>query len=156
MVDRLSPAAVFGRLRAPGGRLRRSVMAQRPAIRWSLATAAVSVAIGLSAVGYWGVTSLSTVGGRHYLVSGRSFSSDDLITICQALDKQRVPYHVDDQRRIEVGADQFDQAAEVVSKLDLGQPSDRRYPQAHQLLAWHVGAAARAGIQRTSSPGTDP
>lgn len=123
MVDRLSPAAVLGRLRAHGSRLQRSVVAQKPVVRWSMATAAVSLAIGLSAAGYWAVASLSAVRGRFYLVSGRSFCSDDLVKICRSLDKQRLAYRIDDERRIEVTADQFDRSAEVVAKLDLGQRS---------------------------------
>ena len=35
-----------------------------------------------------------------------------------SLDKQRLSYRVDDSRRVEVVADQYDQAADVVSKLD--------------------------------------
>ena len=34
-----------------------------------------------------------------------------------------IVYRIDDQRRVEVAADQFDQAADVVAKLDLGQRS---------------------------------
>ena len=66
-------------------RLRRSVMVRRPAVRWGLALAAV---LGLAAAGYWAVTSLSTAGVR-YLASERQFSSDDLIKVCRALDKER-------------------------------------------------------------------
>ena len=56
-----------------------------------------------------------------YLASSKRFSSDDLIKVCRALDKQRIAYRVDEQRRVEVSSDQFDQAAEAISKLDLGQ-----------------------------------
>ena len=76
--------------------------------------------IGLTSAIYWVATSFSTLGVR-YLVSGRRFSSDDLIKVCTALDKQRLNYHVDDSRRVEVAADQFDQAADVVAKLEIGQ-----------------------------------
>jgi hypothetical protein len=50
-------------------------------------------------------------------------SSDDLIKVCRALDKERVDYRVDEQRRVEIAADQFDQAQMLVAKLDLGQHS---------------------------------
>ena len=41
--------------------------------------------------------SLSTLGVR-YLASSKRFSSDDLIKVCRALDKQRIAYRVDDHR----------------------------------------------------------
>jgi len=118
-IDRLSPTSALARLRALVDRLRRSVMVRRPAVRWGLALATV---LGLSAAGYWTATSLSTTGVR-YLASQRRFSSDDLIKVCRALDKGRVEYRVDEQRRVEVAADQFDQADALVAKLDLGQHS---------------------------------
>jgi flagellar M-ring protein FliF len=121
-VDRISPAAVWHRLRMHGNRLQRSVMAQRPAIRWGVAIAACAFAVGLMTVSYWALSSLSTLEARH-LLSGKHFSSEDLIKICRALDRQRVAYRVDEERRVQVGSDQFDQAAELVGKLDLGQHS---------------------------------
>jgi flagellar M-ring protein FliF len=118
-VERLSPTSALLWLRTPVDRLRRSVMAQRPAVRWGLA---LGTFLALAAGSYWATTSLATLGVR-YLQSKRQFSSDDLIKICRALDKQRIAYKVDEQRRVEVLADQFDQAAEVVAKLELGQRS---------------------------------
>ncbi len=67
-----------------------------------------------------GATSLTTFGVR-YLASERKFSSDDLLKVCRDLDKHLIPYRVDKERRVEVSADQFDEAAALVSKLDLGQ-----------------------------------
>jgi hypothetical protein len=116
-VDRLSPAAALSRLRTPAERVRRSVMAQRPAVRWGLILGAL---LAFGTASYWATTSLATLGVR-YIASKRPFSSDDLIKICRALDKQRIAYQVDEQRRVEVAADQFDQAAELVAKLELGQ-----------------------------------
>jgi len=118
-IDRLSPTSALARLRAQVDRLWRSVMVQGPAVRWGLALAAV---LGVSAAGYWTATSLSNTGVR-YLASERRFTSDDLIKVCRALDKGPVAYHVDDQRRVEVAADQFDQAVALIAKLDLGQHS---------------------------------
>jgi len=118
-IDRQSPTAALTRLRAQLDRLRHSVMVQRPAVRWGLA---LTAGIGLAAAGYWTATSLSTTGVR-YLASERRFTSDDLIKVCSALDKGPVAYHVDDQRRVEVAADQFDQAVAILAKLDLGQHS---------------------------------
>jgi hypothetical protein len=114
--DRLSLNVAPAWLRAQVDRLRRSMMAQRPAVRWSLA---LVVLLGLGTAVYWVATSWSTLGVR-YLVSARRLYSDDLIMVCRALDKQRIDYRVDDHR-VEVAADQYDQAAELVAKLNLGQ-----------------------------------
>ncbi len=116
-IDRPSSTVQLQRLRALLDRLWRPLMAQRAVVRWGLALA---VFLALGAVSYWCAGSLSTLGVR-YLVSSRRLSSDDLIKVCRALDKQLIGYHIDEQRRVEVAADQFDQAAAVVSKLDLGQ-----------------------------------
>ena len=86
-------------------------------MKWIVVLAAF---LALTAVSYWGAGSLSNLGVR-YLASSKRFSSDDLIKVCRALDKQRIAYRVDDQRRVEVSSEQFDQAAEAISKLDLGQ-----------------------------------
>ena len=115
--DYLFFTAAAAWLRAQVDRVRRSVMSQRPLVRWGVA---LLVLIGITSAIYWAATSYSTLNVR-YLVSGRRFSSDDLIKVCTALDKQRVSYRVDDSRRVEVAADQYDQAADVVAKLDLGQ-----------------------------------
>jgi flagellar M-ring protein FliF len=115
--DHLFSTAARVWLRAQVDRVRRSVMSQRPAVRWIIAGLAV---IGLTSAVYWAATSYTNLGVR-YLVSGRRFSSDDLIKVCSALDKQRLNYRVDDSRRVEVAADQYDQAADVVAKLDFGQ-----------------------------------
>jgi hypothetical protein len=120
--DRLSPTAVLRQLQTQGKRLQGSIMAQRPILRWSLAMAGCTLVIGLTTIGYWAVSSLSAVDVQH-LLSGKRFSSDDLIKVCRALDRQRVAYRVDEERRVQVSAYQFDQAAELVAKLDLGQHS---------------------------------
>jgi flagellar M-ring protein FliF len=107
-IDRPSSAVLFARVRALGDRLWQPLVAQRPLVKWGLA---LTVLLGLAATSYWGAVSLSSPGAR-YLASSRRFSSDDLLKLCRALDKQRVAYRVDEQ---------FDQAAETLSKLDLGQ-----------------------------------
>ena len=82
------------------------------------------LAVGTIAVvaylGYLGASSLSTTTEHIYLGSGRSYSWDDLNKIGRALDRQRVPYHVDDQRRVSVSEDQREQAEAAMAKLDLG------------------------------------
>ena len=115
--DHLFFTAAAAWLRAQVDHFRRSVMSQRPAVRWGML---LLVVIGLTSAIYWAAASFSTLSVR-YLVSGRRFSSDDLIKVCSALDKQRVNYRVDDSRRVEVASDQYDQAADVVAKLDFGQ-----------------------------------
>ena len=116
--DRLYLTAAQTWLRAQVDRLGRSVMARRPVVRWSVALLAV---VGMTSMVYWAATSFTTP-GVHYLMSGRPFSSNnDLIKVRTALDKQRLNYRVDDSRRVEVAAEQFDQAADVVAKLQLGQ-----------------------------------
>jgi flagellar biosynthesis/type III secretory pathway M-ring protein FliF/YscJ len=116
-IDRPSAAVVLARFRALWDRLWHPLAAQRPAVKWALA---LVVFLALAAVSYWGVGSFSTLGVR-YLASSRRFSSDDLIKVCRALEKQRIAYRVDEHRRVEVASDQFDQAAEAISKLDVGQ-----------------------------------
>ncbi len=116
-IDRPSSGVPFARTRALVERLWRPIAVQRPAVRWGLAAAAF---LAVGAASYWGAGSLSTSGVR-YLASSKRFSSDDLLKICHALDKQRIVYRIDDLKRVEVAGDQFDQAADVVAKLDLGQ-----------------------------------
>ena len=97
-------------------RLWRPIAAQRPAVKWGLAA---GVLLALGATSFSGAGNLSPSGVR-YLASSKRFSADDVIKLGRALDKQRIVYRIDDQRRVEVPAEQFDQAAEVVAKLDLG------------------------------------
>jgi flagellar M-ring protein FliF len=114
--DHRSLTGATARLGAQVDRLRRSVMARRPVVRWGVALFAVVV---MTSTVYWAATSLGTVGVR-YILAGRRFSSDDLIKICRNLDKQKIARRVDGQRRVEVAADQYEQAADIVAKLDLG------------------------------------
>ena len=57
--DRRSLTGATARLRALADRLKRSVMARRPAVRWSAALLALVV---LTSLVYWAATSLGTVG----------------------------------------------------------------------------------------------
>ncbi len=118
-IDRPSTGVPVEQLRALAERLWRPIAAQRPAVRWGLAAAVLLV---LGAASYWAAGNLSASGLR-YLASTKRFSSDDVIKIGRALEKQRIAYRIDDLRRVEVTADQFDQAAEVFAKLDLGPRS---------------------------------
>jgi flagellar biosynthesis/type III secretory pathway M-ring protein FliF/YscJ len=118
-VDRQSAAWDLGWLRARVQGFSPSVLVRRPATRWVLVVVAV---VGVSAAGYWAVSTVSSAGVR-YVAAQRRFSSDDLIKVCRTLDKGRVAYRIDEQRRVEVSADQLDQADALVAQLDLGQHS---------------------------------
>ena len=114
-IDRLSSTAAVSWLRGEAGRLRRAMMAQRLAVRMGLVLAPVLV---LVAAGYWAAGTLAPSGPR-YLAQGRPFSSEDLIKIFRSLDAKGISYRQDDHK-VEVGADQFDQAVAIVAKLDVG------------------------------------
>jgi flagellar M-ring protein FliF len=118
-IDRPSSRVAFERLRARLERLWRPIASARPAVRWGLAAV---VLLALGAASYWGASNLSPSGVR-YLASGKRFSSEALITVGRALEKQRIAYRIDDLRRVEVASDQFEEAADAVAKLDLGPPS---------------------------------
>ena len=114
-MDRLSSNAALSWLRGAAGRLRRALMAQHPAVRLGLVLAPV---ILLSAAGYWAAGTMAPPGPR-YLAQGRAFSSDDLIAVVRALDAKGISYRPDD-RRIEVAADQYEQAVALLAKLGVG------------------------------------
>jgi hypothetical protein len=115
-IDRLTSNPAISWLRREAGRLRRAMRAQHPAARLGLVLAPVLL---LAAAGYWAAGTLTPPGPR-YLAQGRAFSSDDLITIFKALDAKGISYRPDDRRRIEVAADQYEQAAALLAKLDVG------------------------------------
>ena len=112
----LSPGWALGHVRSWIQRVWQSLLTQRPAIRWALAAASVTVLVLLA---YLGSTALTTA-ERSYLGSGRRYGSEDLARISRALDRTRVPYQVDDQRRVAVPSDQRDQAETAIAKLELG------------------------------------
>ena len=146
-IDRPSSAVTFARLRALSDRLWRPLAAQRPAVKWGLAVVGF---LALAAMSYSGAGSLSNMGVR-YLASNRRFSSDDLIKICRALDKQRIAYRVDDQRRVEVASDQFEQAAEAFSKLNLGQHSMTKFARTRARSASGMGPKNASGKRSSGS-----
>jgi len=112
----LASDLALGRFGSLLQRLRRSVVARSPAVRWGLAVVAIMVLVIL---GYLGVASLTTTEST-YLGSGRRYSPDDLIKITRVLERQRIPPHIDDQRRVAVASDQLELATAAVSKLPLG------------------------------------
>ncbi len=114
-IDRLASTAAFSWLRGEAGRLRRAMMAQRLAVRVGLVLAPVLV---LVVAGFWAAGSLAPAGPR-FLAQGREFSSEDLIKIFRSLDAKGISSRQVDHK-VEVGADQFDQAVAIVAKLDVG------------------------------------
>jgi flagellar biosynthesis/type III secretory pathway M-ring protein FliF/YscJ len=117
-IDRLSPTAALPWLRARADGLRRALLDLRPAVRWGLVLAA---AVGLAIAGCWAVIALAPAGSR-FLASDRPLSSHDLIKVCRALHTKGIEYRIVEGRKVEVPADQYDQAAAVFTKLDLGLP----------------------------------
>jgi flagellar biosynthesis/type III secretory pathway M-ring protein FliF/YscJ len=82
--------------------------------------------------------------GARYLASGRRFSSEDLNKICRVLEAQRIEYRCDDQHKIAVDADQFEQAAALVAKLDVGpRPIDEARDQVNTWSVWLEGPRER-------------
>jgi hypothetical protein len=118
-IDRLFPNTILALPGALVARLGRSLSARHPAFRWGLV---LTVGVSLLALCYWAATALSTVGVR-YLAAGRRFSSDDLITICRALDEHRISDYRLDDRRVAVSADDFDEATALLAKIDVGRHS---------------------------------
>jgi hypothetical protein len=103
----------------------------------------VAALLGLAAAGYWAATSMVPTSAR-YLASGRRFSSEDLNKICRALEAQRIEYRRNDQHMIAVDADQFDQAAALVAKLDVGpRPIDEARDQVNSWSVWLEGPRER-------------
>ncbi len=109
--ERMAWVSGMARLQGRLGRWARSAPTKALIV---LALIIAAAAVGMAA---W---TTQTPPGSHYLAGGRRFYSDDLIKICRALDEQRIDYRQDDHR-IEVDADQFDQAAQVIAKLDVGR-----------------------------------
>jgi type III secretory pathway lipoprotein EscJ len=129
----LSPISALGRIYPWVEQVRRSALVQRRSIRWGLAAIAVST---LLLLGYLRTASLSTVESS-FLSSGRRFSPDDLIKVCRALDRKQIDYRIDDQRRVVVTGEQFDSAAAVIAKLELGPRSlDELRDQAISSSVW--------------------
>ena len=144
-IDRPSSAVMFARVRALGDRLWQPLAAQRPAVKWGLALA---VFLTLAAVSYWAAGSLSTLGVR-YLASSKRFSSDDLIKVCRALDKQRD--RVSSRRSAASGSDR--RSIRPGGRDDLearpGPASDRRDPQVDDLDP--VSGMGRVNVKRRKS-----
>ena len=114
-LDRLTSPAPVARLRAGLVRLWRVLISQRPAVRAGLA---LTLIVGLVAAGY-GAVALLVPAGTRYLASGRNFSTEELSKITQALDAKGISHRLDD-RKVEVAAEQYDQAVQIYAKLHIG------------------------------------
>jgi flagellar M-ring protein FliF len=130
----LSSGSALGRFGSLLQRLRRSMAARRPAVRWGLAALTLVVLVLL---GFLGASSLTTAESA-YLGSGRRYSPDDLIKIRRVLDRQRFPYQIDDQRRVAVAPEQHELASTAISKLDIGPrpPGEIRDDQSAASSVW--------------------
>jgi hypothetical protein len=98
--------------------LRSALAALRPAVRWALAATAIGALLVLTLVTTRTLPISSTQ--SLFLHSGRRFQPGDLARITRVLDRLRIDYRVDDQRRIAVPSEQIEQAVAGISKLDLG------------------------------------
>jgi hypothetical protein len=130
--DWLSPGRVLGRFRSWWDHLARSLGDRRSGVLWAVVSGVVAVSLLLI---YWGSSTL-TITPRTYLGSGRHYSPDDLIRISRVLERQRIAYEVDGQRRVAVSSSQIDEAAAAIAKLDLGPrpPSEIREESAASSL----------------------
>jgi type III secretory pathway lipoprotein EscJ len=117
-IDRLSYRSALPWLRQGVDRLRRALQARRPAVRWGLVLTAVLV---LAGAGYWMTLAWVPVATR-YLDSGRPLAKDDLIKAERALKAHGIDCRIED-RKLVVAAEQYDQAAAQLNKLDVGPRS---------------------------------
>jgi type III secretory pathway lipoprotein EscJ len=117
-VDRLSASSTATWLRQSVDRFRGVLRARRPLVRggWIVATV-----LALAGTAYWTALALVPVGTR-YLNPERLLAKDDLIKAERALKAHGVDCHIED-RKIVVAADQYDQAASLWNKLELGPRS---------------------------------
>lgn len=114
--DWLSPGSRLGRFLRRMQSARGDLLARRPAVRWTLAAAALAVIVLLAYLGAGNSGTAETA----FLNAGRRFGPEDLSKIGRALDRQRIPHHIDDDRRVVIAPSKREQAEEVVAKLDLG------------------------------------
>ena len=108
----------LGRLGRWLRRLRSALAALRPPVRWALAATALLALLVLVLVMTRSLALSSTQ--SIFLHSGRRYQPGDLAKITRVLDRLRIEYRVDDQRRIAVASEQIEQAVAGISKLDLG------------------------------------
>ena len=112
-------APAVARLRAEFARARRRLASRPPALRWSLGLAGLAALVALA----YALNGATTATPPSYVRSGDSFSKDDLLTVTHALDAKHIHYVVDTRNRVQVAADSFDAATDVISKLGVGPRS---------------------------------
>jgi hypothetical protein len=115
-------------------RLREGAGSRRLILRWGFFALPVGLFFLLL---YLNVTPLSTAEST-YVGSGRRYSADDLSRIGRILDRQRITYRIDDQRRITVAAELREQAETAIAKADIGPrpPGDIRDDQTAGASPW--------------------
>ncbi len=108
----------LGRLGRWLRQLRSALATLRPPVRWALAVTALLVLLVLALVMMRSLALSSTQ--SIFLHSGRRYQPGDLAKITRVLDRLRIDYRVDDQRRIAVPSEQIEQAAAGISKVEIG------------------------------------
>ena len=98
--------------------LRSALAALRPPVRWALAATVLLAFLVFALALTRNLPSSST--RSLFLHSGRRYQPGDLAKITRVLDRLRIEYRVDDQRRIAVPSEQIEQAVAGISKLELG------------------------------------
>jgi flagellar biosynthesis/type III secretory pathway M-ring protein FliF/YscJ len=94
---------------------KRSVWARGPVVRWLAVLGLMAVIGGLSYL------ALIPSPGKN-LGEGRQYPKDDIARITHALDAAHIAYTVED-RRVGVASDRYEEATDVVSKLELNHRS---------------------------------
>jgi hypothetical protein len=113
----LSSASGLGGLSRRLQSIRGRLLAQPPAIRWAVGAAGIALTLLVA----YATLPATMESGVSFLHSGRRYSPEDLGKIGRALDRQRIAYHIDEERRVSVPRPKGEQAEEVVAKLDLGR-----------------------------------
>ena len=113
-------ASTLSRVRGRLGVLRRNLPARADYPPWIWVAGAVAVT-SLAALIYVYGGSVN-VDGR-FLRAEHQFSADDLILVDRALHAKHIPFRIDDRNRIIVDAEKYDEADEVVAKLNVGPRS---------------------------------
>ncbi|AGA31458.1 flagellar biosynthesis/type III secretory pathway lipoprotein [Singulisphaera acidiphila] len=94
---------------------KRSVWARGPVVRW---VAVLGIVAAIGGFGYW--AAIPSPGKN--LGEGRQYSTDAITRITHALDAAHIEYRVED-RRIGVATTRYEEATDVLSKLDINARS---------------------------------
>ncbi len=125
-IDRLASIPGVSRMLDEARRARRTLRAQHPAVRLGMVLAPI---LAMTAAGYWAAASLAPVGLKPLPTVG-TFSADDLITVCRALDARNIAYRPDD-RRLLVEPENYPQAAAILADLHVGPTTIDEIRESH-------------------------